>query len=1345
MTTIEEMDEFFNFEDAAQPLDHHDFNFNDAYDIDLALEQLRNGDLSHVAETAPTAEHPPRDITMNSPHGAMDASDYMDFPRWIEGMNVPDKPCTACLEKRMHCKAIKESKWQGSCTNCVARALGKSCSLRFRNEVRNSQYDRIKNMLGDICIPAPANESAEQTDFQNWTVIRHGSSRTQAQSDLSLDDLTNAKRSSSTPDLKTRNSSSENLAEVNPKKGARLSRESIRILKAWLNSHSAHPYPTDEEKDSLKQQTGLNKTQITNWLANARRRGKVRPPRSTSPAPQHYANGIDIPRRPNTPSLQEMNPLERWKNSPPENEPASVTAIAKAVSSSTFSSGRDSPYLSNGHTDDGSARSLFNASSASSLGTSHSSGGSFASAFSQKSRGSFGSFNSFNNRGRRRRRRQAPKPVKNTNTFVMAPRTFQCTFCTESFKTKHDWQRHEKSLHLSLERWICSPKGSVQFSAELHAPACVYCGIANPPEGHAEQHNHSSCAERSLEERTFYRKDHLRQHLNLVHDAKFQAWSMDDWRVATPEIRSRCGFCGIVMDSWSKRVDHLAEHFKGGKSMADWKGDWGFEHKVLELVENGMPPYLIHEERNTMAPFEASNQDAINAGKTLEDKVKLDLVNYINEHVLAGGVPTDEDLLAEARKTVLKEEALIDFPSDVEMSWFRDLIMYSGEMPQRRASGIDLLKSSDMPEILWATKMERLNSTKKTMTDLSNISCLKERRLVEYVKARQALGLTPVDSELQVQACKILDEIEVTSNYKCKGAVQWFKYLITTSPTWLTDFRRRAVLPRSDQMANELVRSSDSTTIDYGIHNYHRLERELIQFVEEQRKAGYTPTDEDLQRTARMIIFESDDPWNQTAADDPAFLHVFKSQNGLAPIMEEDEYLPEPTVVGALGLSLLSYAKSSPPSQPHSSPSPPSLHWDLENTGIGFPSPVSGSCNSTGRNSKQNSTPVVTPIPEDLIQTSSINQPSTNTNPTQPLRYFLNDANCYGRLVRELTRFVTACMSPNNPTQHVPSDAEMQNQARWVIYDDDDPWNQTAADNAEWLTRFKRDVGILPATSGPGLPFNATSWQVSSGGSGYSPPYIMPKQDAKLQEYDEDLDVRMNGTVFYKVSKETAAKYVKGISQRYQPPAQVFCSRELERSLVQMVAQGMATGVLPTDDELRAKAREVLGVEHTAADDVQLLEKFKALQGISTQNPTGPVEDYTLPNFTNDVNMLNAFDENLGTMDISSFPLGNMSATETASCAPDFQSFEFGNLSTSISPITPINMELEAADNFSSAKASCPQIGDTHSMSVGRSMEIDDAELSYADFHRVQSATASPLRRRASERLASGTWNGSPW
>jgi hypothetical protein len=69
-------------------------------------------------------------------------------------------------------------------------------------------------------------------------------------------------------------------------------------------------------------------------------------------------------------------------------------------------------------------------------------------------------------------------------------------------------------------------------------------------------------------------------------------WSMKLWKVATPEIRSRCGFCGIVMDTWTIRVDHLAEHFKTGYSMADWKGDWGFEVPVLDMVENSIPPCM---------------------------------------------------------------------------------------------------------------------------------------------------------------------------------------------------------------------------------------------------------------------------------------------------------------------------------------------------------------------------------------------------------------------------------------------------------------------------------------------------------------------------------------------------------------------------------------------------------------------------------------------------------------------------------------------------------------------------------------------------------------------------------
>ncbi len=170
------------------------------------------------------------------------------------------------------------------------------------------------------------------------------------------------------------------------------------------------------------------------------------------------------------------------------------------------------------------------------------------------------------------------------------PKAFQCTFCTETFRTKHDWQRHEKSLHLSLERWVCTPNGPRAFNPENGKVSCVFCGEANPDEAHVEGHNHSACQERTLGERTFYRKDHLRQHLKLVHGTKFANWSMEQWKVATPEIRSRCGFCGIVMDTWTIRVDHLAEHFKTGNTMADWKGDWGFEAPVLDMLENSIPP-----------------------------------------------------------------------------------------------------------------------------------------------------------------------------------------------------------------------------------------------------------------------------------------------------------------------------------------------------------------------------------------------------------------------------------------------------------------------------------------------------------------------------------------------------------------------------------------------------------------------------------------------------------------------------------------------------------------------------------------------------------------------------------
>lgn len=183
-----------------------------------------------------------------------------------------------------------------------------------------------------------------------------------------------------------------------------------------------------------------------------------------------------------------------------------------------------------------------------------------------------------------RRQRIEKKPV------IDPLMSYQCTFCTEVFKTKYDWQRHEKSLHLPLEKWICGLHGAKAAKKEVAGPCCVYCGEMDPSEQHIEAHHHSACQERCLEERTFHRKDHLVQHLRLVHGAKFLGWSMAQWMVPMPNIPSRCGFCGFKMTTWLERTDHLGDHFKSGVTMASWQGDWGFDDATLDKVENAIPP-----------------------------------------------------------------------------------------------------------------------------------------------------------------------------------------------------------------------------------------------------------------------------------------------------------------------------------------------------------------------------------------------------------------------------------------------------------------------------------------------------------------------------------------------------------------------------------------------------------------------------------------------------------------------------------------------------------------------------------------------------------------------------------
>ena len=177
------------------------------------------------------------------------------------------------------------------------------------------------------------------------------------------------------------------------------------------------------------------------------------------------------------------------------------------------------------------------------------------------------------------------------------------------------------------------------------------------------------------------------------------------------------------------------------------------------------------------------------------------------------------------------------------------------------------------------------------------------------------------------------------------------------------------------------------------------------------------------------------------------------------------------------------------------------------------------------------------------------------------------------------------------------------------------------------------------------------------------------------------------------MSARTAANFLESMPQRWQKPAIIFCSRDLEHGLNEFVKTEMARGDAPSDEALRAKAREILGVERTPADEVELLEKFKAMHGISSlANQSGSSD--SIPTF--DDALLAEFDQELG--------IGDM----------DLSGLE---MPTEISPL----MSFGSLNSARQTKSP---------------LETGEVLHDFAELHRVNAATASPLRRRASEKMA---------
>jgi hypothetical protein len=166
--------------------------------------------------------------------------------------------------------------------------------------------------------------------------------------------------------------------------------------------------------------------------------------------------------------------------------------------------------------------------------------------FSSKSRGSTGSRISRRPSRRGRRLVQNHQEVSATTSALAK---FLCTFCADQFPDLYSWKRHEESVHLPRKLWICN----------------------------GELPGSYSCRSKPEEERTFFRKDNLMQHLRHTHGlSDFTIIvSIENWERTAPPIDYNspilhCGFCGINLPDWGDRVKHIADHFTSGAKPSEW-------------------------------------------------------------------------------------------------------------------------------------------------------------------------------------------------------------------------------------------------------------------------------------------------------------------------------------------------------------------------------------------------------------------------------------------------------------------------------------------------------------------------------------------------------------------------------------------------------------------------------------------------------------------------------------------------------------------------------------------------------------------------------------------------------
>jgi hypothetical protein len=295
---------------------------------------------------------------------------------------------------------------------------------------------------------------------------------------------------------------------------------------------------------------------------------------------------------------------------------------------------------------------------------------------------------------------------------------------------------------------------------------------------------------------------------------------------------------------------------------------------------------------------------------------------------------------------------------------------------------------------------------------------------------------------MQLEACRIIFAAETTAALltpppDASHEASWLRDLIMASPE-LTQRARFQTIRTSRESRHYPLK------INAKDHLFEQcpMEAQLSAFVKERGVISIVLDDSQLHQEACRIVKQME---QETHTPSDVFANwvikgIYSGTNWLSDFKQRAGLSSGSATTYPTDIDL-----DLTPAFPWPQPSPPQSSLSI----LGITSPA------------EQTHDFLTPLPtfsEDLVTLPTSN---TQTDMYGRLRVLLpDDTNFYRVFDSDMRRWAASTLSPKNPNCHVPSDEEIQHQARWIMYDGDDPWNQTPADFPNWLWRFKRDAGI---------------------------------------------------------------------------------------------------------------------------------------------------------------------------------------------------------------------------------------------------------------------------------------------